>query len=380
MRERKKILWLVSWYPNKYDPFDGDFIQRHARAAALYDDIHVLFIKQAAAQKEVEKAWSGGGGLTEQVIYLPKAKGLVGKWRNYRTWWAFYKAQAEVIVQREKPHCVHVHIPWKVGLVALWLKKKYNVPFLVTEHWGIYNRVVNDNIYRRSFFFRYLLRKIYTKARRFVTVSRFLGEGVNRALVQKPFTVIPNVVDTALFFPVEEKVARFTLIHVSNMVALKNVEGILAAFREFRVRSGADAQLVLIGNRGDQHVRLARKGGLPDTSVFFRGEIPYAEVAKEMQRAHVFVLNSDMENSPCVIGEALCCGLPVIATNVGGIPELLSPENGILVPPRNDTALAEAMRTVYEEYNRYDRQQIARTAQQRFSFPAVGEMHHRLYQ
>ncbi|HEU4902215.1 MAG TPA: glycosyltransferase [Flavisolibacter sp.] len=380
MRERKKILWLVSWYPNKYDPFDGDFIQRHARAAALYDDIHVLFIKQAEAQKEVGKTWSGEGGLTEQLIYLPKEKGLLGKWRNYQAWWAFYKAQAGLIVQREKPHCVHVHIPWRVGLVALWLEKKSRVPFVVTEHWGIYNRVVDDNIYRRSFLFRYLLRKIYRKARSFVTVSRFLGEGVNRALVQMPFTVIPNVVDTALFFPEEEKATRFTFIHVSNMVKVKNVEGILAAFREFLVRSGADAQLVLVGNRDDQYVQLAREEGLLDTSVFFRGEIPYEEVAKEMQRAHVFVLNSDMENSPCVIGEALCCGLPVIATNVGGIPELLSAESGILVPPRNEAALAEAMITIYAAFNRYNRQQIACAAQQRFSVPAVGEIHHRLYQ
>jgi len=57
MIERKKILWLVSWYPNKYDLFDGDFIQRHAKAAALYNDIHVLFIKAFDEQliKEEEK-------------------------------------------------------------------------------------------------------------------------------------------------------------------------------------------------------------------------------------------------------------------------------------------------------------------------------------
>lgn len=380
MRERKKILWLVSWYPNKYDPFDGDFVQRHARAAALYDDVHVLFVKQAEAQAEVEKVWGGGEGLTEQIVYLPKEKGLLGKLRNYQMWLAFYQAQAAFILQREKPSCVHVHIPWKAGLVALWLKKKYKVPFVVTEHWGIYNKVVDDNIYRRSFLFRYLLRKIYRKASRFVTVSRFLGEGVSRALVQKPFTVIPNVVNTGLFCPGEEKSSRFTFLHVSNMVALKNVEGILAAFKEFLVRSGADAELVFVGNRDDRYVRLAKERGLLNTSVFFRGEIPYAAVAKEMQQAHVFVLNSDMENSPCVIGEALCCGLPVIATGVGGIPELLSPENGILVPPRNNAALAAAMTRVFEEYSQYNRQQIAQAARERFSFQAVGERHHGLYE
>ena len=379
MQARKKILWLVSWYPNKYDPFDGDFIQRHARAASQYDDIHVLFIKLAEEQKEVEKAWSGGSGLSEQVIYLPKENGIVGKFRGYRRWWQFYQAQAGLFLEREKPDLVHVHVPWKAGLVALWLKRRFNLPFVVTEHWGIFNKTVEDNIYRRPVLFRYLLKRIYRQARRFVSVSRFLGEGVNQTLVQKAFTIIPNVVDTALFFPAGEKASRFTFIHVSNMVPLKNVEGILAAFQRFLIGTGADAQLVLIGNRDDRYVRLANEQGFLNKSVFFRGEIPYAEVASQMQRAHVFVLNSDMENSPCVIGEALCCGLPVIATNVGGIPELVSPENGVLVPPRNEIALAAAMEQLYREYSRYDPARIARSARQTFSFAAVGKKHHQLY-
>ncbi|HQV61525.1 MAG TPA: hypothetical protein PLG08_12150, partial [Chitinophagaceae bacterium] len=41
---RKKILWLCSWYPAKTDPYNGDFIQRHARAAALYNDIYIIHV------------------------------------------------------------------------------------------------------------------------------------------------------------------------------------------------------------------------------------------------------------------------------------------------------------------------------------------------
>src|SRR5947207_14726844 len=91
--KRKKILWLVSWYPNKTDPFDGDFIQRHAKVAALYHDIHVLFIKQSESREEAEKAWNGANNLSEQIIYLPKKKGLFAKWQNHKQWNRFYKAQ-----------------------------------------------------------------------------------------------------------------------------------------------------------------------------------------------------------------------------------------------------------------------------------------------
>ena len=56
-----------------------------------------------------------------------------------------------------------------------------------------------------------------------------------------------------------------------------------------------------------------------------------AATPNEMQQAHSFVLNSNIENAPCVISEALCCGLPVIATRVGGVPEMVDKFNGILV-------------------------------------------------
>jgi glycosyltransferase involved in cell wall biosynthesis len=86
-----------------------------------------------------------------------------------------------------------------------------------------------------------------------------------------------------------------------------------------------------------------------------------------------------MENSPCVIGEALCCGLPVIATNVGGIPELVTPENSLLVPPQDDTALAAAFLAIYEKYKTFRHQEIADAAMSRFSMPVVGQQHHQLY-
>ena len=53
--QRKKILWLASWYPNRNDPFDGDFIQRHARAAAIDHDIHVIHVSEAEIENALEE-------------------------------------------------------------------------------------------------------------------------------------------------------------------------------------------------------------------------------------------------------------------------------------------------------------------------------------
>ena len=376
MSERRKILWLVSWYPNKYDSFDGDFIQRHARAAALYHDIHVLFVKQAAQQKNTEETITSGKGLTEQIIYLPKKEWLVGKWSNFRNWRTHYKQQISTIIKNEKPYLVHVHVPWRAGLMALWAKKKYKISFVITEHWGIYNRQVEDNIHTRPFWMRYLLKKIFAEASGFMSVSRYVGEGVKKTVVHRDFVVIPNVVDAALFTPSENKYKQFTFLHVSNMVPLKNVPGIVDAFTNFQKQTGADAQLVLVGNDANLSSTTRLHSGY---NIHFRGEVAYQSVAEEMQRSHVFVLNSNIENSPCVIGEAACCGLPVIATAVGGVPELVNESNGILVPPNDTAALTAAMVQAWQNVHTWNAASISKEAKQKYAAPSIGEAFARFY-
>ena len=74
----------------------------------------------------------------------------------------------------------------------------------------------------------------------------------------------------------------------------------------------------------------------------------FDEVAEWMAAADLVTLPSYMEGCPNVVLEALACGRPVVATNVGGIPEILSDECGRLVPPRDAGALAQALASVLD--------------------------------
>jgi glycosyltransferase involved in cell wall biosynthesis len=74
-----------------------------------------------------------------------------------------------------------------------------------------------------------------------------------------------------------------------------------------------------------------------------------------MSSLDVFVLPSLAEGTPNCVIEAMACGVPVIATNVGGIPDILDPECGILIPPGNANALAEAMLTLARNPERRSR-------------------------
>jgi glycosyltransferase involved in cell wall biosynthesis len=378
--QRKKILWLVSWYPNKNDRFDGDFIQRHARAAAIYHDVHVIFVTDVRMEKKIEDEWNYATGLTEQIIYFNRKKGIAARIKKQFAWKkAFQEAVKNYIEKNGLPDCVHVHVPWKAGLIALWIKKKYKKDFILTEHWGMYSDTAENNFYGRSDIARKLLKKIFNNSKALVTVSRYLASGIEKITGKKTDTILPNVVDTTLFFFKDQKYSKFTFIHVSNMVKLKNVDIILEAFKNVVSATEKETQLIMIGNRNDDHVRLADRLGLLNTSVFFKGEISYVQVAEEMRRSHCLVLFSDSETFSCVAAEALCCGIPVISSNVGALPELIDATNGTLVPIKDKEALAIAMVEMTAKYYHFDHKRIAEEACKKFSYSTVAQKFDELY-
>lgn len=378
--KRKKILWLCSWYPNKLEPFNGDFIQRHAQAAALYNDIHVIHLAADTsgntdkAEKEINKL----EGMTEHIVYYKKKPTLIGRLIAYNRWLFFYRqAIRKYIVENGKPDLVHVHVPYKAGLFGIWMKKKYKVPYVLTEHWGIYNDVEVLNYAGRTDTFKKFTKQVFNNAASCISVSNYLAEGVNRLVVQEDFSIIHNVVNTEIFFYKENKPALFRFIHVSNMVPLKNVEGIIRAFKVLQ-DEGIEAELHMVGNTNDEMVKYAQKIS-GKKSISFHGEVPYEKVGEMMQQSNCLIVNSNIENSPCVIGEALCCGLPVIATNVGGIPELVDDSNTLLIPAGNDEALAAAMKNMIASYHKYNSKKIAEDAQSKFSYQVIGKKFDEIY-
>ncbi len=371
MSARKKILWLVSWYPNRDDRFDGDFIQRHARAAALVHDIHVIFVKDSLIDSPLEEEWNHATGLTEQLLYFKSINGLFAKARKQLTWQSLIRGAIKKYIKAHGlPALVHVHIPWKAGLIALWSRKNLGLPYVITEHWGIYNRQVDHNFYSWPFYKRSSVIKIFAHSTRTSAVSKYLASQIQEATGHTVHHIIPNVVDTSLFFPRMEKYSRFSFVHVSNMAASKNAGLILQAFKECMEELGGNVQLVMIGNRDQQYVKQASDLGLLNDSVFFRGELIYREVAAEMQRCHCHVLFG-LETFSCVTAESLATGLPVIVPDSGALPELVDQSNSIIVPKDDIGQLRNAMIQMFRNYRQFDSQTIGKEAAARFSYAAI---------
>ncbi len=375
---RKKILWLCSWYPNRVDPFDGDFIQRHARAAALYNDIHVirLVADTSIPPGLVDKQQLQQNHLTEELIYLGKGKGLLGKLIFYFRQEKLFKSVVKnYLTVQGTPPLVHVQVPYPAGRFALWLKKKYALPYVVTEHWTIYQPGNPVPYIRQPARLRSVIRRVIRGAELFLPVSRDLGNQVNQLVTPVPQQVIPNVVDTNLFCYVKQVQPEnrpFRYIHVSGMSEQKNPAGLLRAFAA-AYQADPEMELFMLGNRDQSMKRLADELGLPPDAVQFGGEVTYPEVAQRMQESDALVLFSQLENAPCVISEALCCGLPVIATRTGGIPEMLDGSNGVLVTPGDETSLKNALLNLKQNSARYNRAEIAFNAAAIYNYDTVGK-------
>jgi len=379
-----KLLWLASWYPNRINPFDGDFIERHAKAVSRFADVTVMFITKDTSlprgQFVIEKTtdnsltvYRGYYGLSSSGKWLEK----IISYRNFKNLQKeIYK---HVIAEQGKPDLVHVQVAMKAGLLALYLKQHYKIPFLVTEHWSGYYKYCTPNVYSGNRLLNRLNKKVLQQAALTITVSDHLGKTITDNFVAVPFKKIPNVVDTHLFFYQPSAPQRFRFIHPSGMVPVKNPEGILSACRMVKEK-GYDFEVLMLGAENDRLVKLAEQLGIYNSHVFFKGTVSYAEVAASMQQSSALLLFSRHENMSCVVLEALCCGLPVIGTRVGGIPEVVTDANGLLVDNENISQLAEAMCTMMDRYQSYNRAAIAAAASAAFNYDTVGKQHKAIYE
>jgi len=196
------------------------------------------------------------------------------------------------------------------------------------------------------------------------------------------YEVVYNAVDTNLYFPMSGNDKRpFTFLHVSTFAEAKNVKGIIRAFDSFqKLNPNLEAELTIAGDGDLNALKNFAKTEFPELlNIRLLGTQPYKGVARLMQTSDCFILFSNYENLPCVIAEAHCCGLPVIATEVGGIPEMIDPSNGILIQKRDENALSRAMADILQNRDRFKSDDIHLKAKSRYGYQVIGKQFEEIY-
>jgi len=381
-----KILWLASWYPSDLFPFDGDFIQRHARAVSLFCDIEVIYVVKDAEglyTRDIQETTTHNNRLTERIIYykpLQTSFGLFNRILSTLKYQRVYKkAVNNYVAQNGRPRLVHLQIAMKAGLTALWIKKKYKIPYILSEQWTGYLDNANPTINDFNFIYQYYWSKIIKQA----AISTYVSEVLKNRLVHlykiNNTFVIPNVVDTRLFFPKQQEAAdgQLQLIHISTMVYQKNTEGILEALRI--LKNDCRFTLQLYGTINPALEQLIKELELQNY-VFVKGEVSHDQLSKAIQQADALILYSRFETFGCVLIEANACGVPVIVSDLEVFHEIVQDGvNGIFVTGENPRALAEKIKQFAKQKDNFDRNSIARATAAKYSYERVGQQFADLY-
>jgi len=380
-----KVLWLASWYPNKLNPFNGDFVRRHAQAVAPFIPITVIYVvkdENGIYTNNVKVDEYNEDGLHELIVYYRsppfkiKIFGKIFSFLKYRK--VFKQVVSGHIKEKGLPDVCHVHVPMQAGMISNWLKNKFRVPYVVTEHWCGYNHLNPDNFFSRNPVFQKGTKRIFENADIVTTVCVANQEELTDLFQIKHSVVVSNVADiNHFFYSPSEVTSAFTFIHVSTLTYQKNIEGILEACAGLVNKTGL-WKLIIVGPYTKKQVELSKQLKL-DRFIEWTGELSYVEVADHVRKASAMVMFSRFENQPCAIIEGLVSGLPVVASKVGGIPEIINEKNGILVEPGNVAGLVNAMEKMKNEHQSYDRFGIAEDAKNKFSYEVVGEIFLKLY-
>lgn len=363
------VLWVCSWYPNLQDRFRGDFIQRQAVAVSQFCRVHVIHILESKETKhEVTRV---NANLLETIYYVNKPTKIQHLLYSHK----IIKQHLAI----NSYDIIHAHIPYPLGFSAAYFAKKHKKPFLLSEHYGIYNNEVEDSYFKRHLLFKVMTKYAVKRANLLLTVSRSLGSDM-KSIFSKEYMVIPNAVNTNLFFRRQKQASpKFKFIHVSNMTSLKNVEGILDATQKL-AEYRKDFEVLLIGAKPTHIESAINLNEDLKSLVTLIGEIPYNKVSEHVSDCQAGILFSKSETQSCVILEWLCSGLPVITSSVGGAAELINKGNGLQVPSMDTDALCIAMNDMIVNYENYDHDLISEEAANKYGYEPVGKRIFDLYQ
>lgn len=257
---------------------------------------------------------------------------------------------------------VHVHWPLPHALPGWAARRAGRIPLVITFH-GV------EVPFARSsplpFLMAFLRRAIRTADA--VTANSSYTAGLIRSIHDRPVEILPfgSTVKAGGAFPdagdhaaatssptpeaANTAASPFRLLFVGRLVERKGVHHLIDALAA--VRSDRDVRLDVVGDGPERETLEARAHGLGlDSAVHFRGFVPEDELGRRYSATDAFILpatydrKGDVEGLGVVLIEALAHGKPVIASDAGGIPDIVHHERtGLLVPPGDSAALARAI-------------------------------------
>ena len=380
--KKLKVLTLCSWYPNDFNPTLGNFVQKHADTIALQNSAVALAIFPSTIDTCIRLVHTTRNGLDEFIVYYPKQERGFTLLRKVHNFFSHRKAfklgYNNVLGIMGKPDIVHLNIVYPLGIWALWLKWRFKIPYVITENSSGFH-VGTEHAYPKSIL--RLCRVVLRQASVLMPVSKNLKTSLYKLSGNNSFKIICNVVDEKVFkAPACETRSKSRFIHISTGVdSIKNLSGMIRVINALCL-TYANIHLDIISDGDIEYAKELHKELGNAKCVDFHSTKTTGEIAHMIASNDALLMFSNYENFPCVIAESMMSGKPVISSNVNGIPEHVNKENGILVNPRNEEELSNAIVLFMNGEIKFDAKQIRKYAMEHFSYREVGEKFTNIYQ
>ncbi|HEY4104111.1 MAG TPA: glycosyltransferase family 4 protein, partial [Polyangiaceae bacterium] len=355
-----RVLIVTKIFPNQVEPWSSPFNRRQFAALSRLCDVEVLATIPWFPGAAAFRRWSNVANLAEvpesesidgvrvkhpRYVFLPKiGYGVAGP---------LYAASLALAALSYAGRIDVVLGSWAYpdGFAAVVLARTLGVPAVIKLHGSDMNVVAKLPGPRRC------LKWALPRADRVVAVSGALGAAAEALGVPRErIDLVPNGIDRNKFKPRDRTEARRELglplegpilLYVGHVTQAKGAFDLLRAYAAARPRL-PNARLVVVGD-GAELENCKKLGQELSDTISFVGAQSHDRIPLWLAACDALALPSWNEGMPNVVLEALASGRRVVATRVGGIPEVLSPELGILVPPRELAALERALETILSE-------------------------------
>ena len=346
-----RIAVATHFFPSSSQPLRGQPIYQITKALSKMADVRVFcvdfayprckFLRPRSFLHRNAEASHTVPGVKVEYLHYPTLPVVTRLLNGYNC--------GRVLLPRLRKFCPDLVIGYNVypdGYGVVSAARELGIPVII-------GAIGSDVLRVPSYFVGRLTEQTLRRASFVLTVSDDLRDRVLQwGISQNKCQTIHNGCDFDIFKPASREAVRNELsidpnaeliVFVGRFVPLKGLRELFEAAATLS-KSRARIQVVCIGE-GPMDRELRSRASQPDIKghVTFVGGASPGEIARWLAASDVFCLPSHSEGCPNVVIEALSCGRPVVASNVGGIPELLNSRCGILVPPKDAQLLAQGL-------------------------------------
>ncbi len=368
-----KILFLSCWYPSDKQPHKGLFIREHARA--IQDENHELVVvalhllDSKSLFKYCQKTVVDQGIVTHHLeihSFLHKKINAITPFLSFITRRYIKKR----ILPTFKPDVIHSNVINPAGIIGWQLSKDIQTKHMITEHWSKSDIFLTKNLWASQG------TKAYQQAIAITTVSLFLKQKIAPFVDSKEkIEIVPNIIDQETYsFVAKTKQVKIVFMAIATWERPKLPHLFVGALEAIASRNNIEFELHLFG---DGSLLREIKQKKHSYNIVYRGYCNKKEIATQFHQSDFFLHASAIETFSIVVAEALSTGTPVIASNVGAIPDLISTKDyGILCEntlSNWENGIEMALKTSYNH------KQISEAVTQKYSKISIAKKFHTIY-